>query len=328
MYRRKGPAREVIEMADMDAPDPAEGEVRVRLRTSGVNPTDVKLRAGTSVGGMDMPFPEVVPHSDGAGEVEAVGKGVPGRREGDRVWVYNAGFRRAFGTAAESVVLPARQVRDLPDGASFAHGACLGIPATTAVHAVTRGGDIKGRSVFVGGGGGVVGRYCIQVAKALGAATVVATASSPLSRETAGKAGADAVLDYRSKDLAREIIDASGGIDHAVEAEFGANVAALAEVINPCGSIAAYGSALERNPAIPFYDLMFKNIRLTMLVVYILDDRDREETVRIIAELLGSGAITENIAATLPLSDCAAAHEMVEKSGKSGSVVLDCAAAG
>ena len=327
VYRRKGPAKDVIEITDVEATDPAPGEVLVGLHTSGINPSDVKSREGVSVGGMEMPFPEIVPHSDGAGIVEAVGKEVRDIKEGDRVWVYNGGWQRAFGTAAEKITLPARLACPLPDNASFAHGACLGIPAMTAVHAVTRGGDIKGKSILVSGGGGVVGRYCVEVAKALGAGTVVTTASSKISKETAASAGADAVLDYNSADLAQQVMDASGGIDHAVDAEFGVNVDLLASVIKPCGSIAAYGSAVERNPVLPFYDLMFKNIRLTMLIVYILDDRDRDDALRITNELLEDGAITENIAAILPLDDCASAHEMVEKSGKSGSVILDCTAA-
>ena len=324
LYRRKGSARDVLEIADIDIPDPSDDEVRVRLHTSGINPSDVKIRSGTSIGGMEMPFPEVVPHSDGAGTIEAAGKGATGLKEGDRVWVYNGAFGRAFGTAADAITLPVRQVRPLPENTSFAHGACLGIPAQTAVHAVTRGGDIKDKSVYISGGGGVVGRYCIQVAKALGAGKVVATASNPLSKETAEVAGADTVLDYRSENLASEIMDASGGIDHAVEAEFGINTATLASVVKPCGSIAAYGSALDKTPTLPFYDFMFKNIQLTMLIVYLLDDKDRENTVRILTGLLEDGALTENIAATLPLEECAAAHEMVEKSGKSGSVILDC----
>lgn len=325
LYRRKGPAREVLELADIASPDPGTGEVRVRLHCSGINPSDVKMRAGASVGGMDMPFPEVVPHSDGAGVVDAVGGNVKGLKEGDRVWVYNGGWQRPFGTAAEMITLPAKQARPLPDNASFTHGACLGIPAMTAVRAVTRGGDLKGKSVLVGGGGGVVGRYCVEAAKALGAGTVVATAGSPLSTETAKSAGADTVLDYTNPDLGQEIMAASGGIDHAVEAEFGVNAAVLASVMKPCGSIAAYGSALDRTPTMPFYDFMFKNIELTMLMVYLLDGEDREDTVRVLTGLLESGGITENVADTLPLDDCAAAHEMVEGSGKSGSVVLDCA---
>ncbi|MGC6485504.1 MAG: NADPH:quinone reductase [Candidatus Puniceispirillales bacterium] len=324
LYRRKGPARDVIEIETLKADDPAASEIRVRLMTSGVNPSDVKLRAGVSVGGMTMPFPAVIPHSDGAGVVDAVGKGVSRFREGDRVWVYNGGWQRAFGTAAEYIVLPEAQVNPLPEKVSFAHGACLGIPGLTAVHAVTRGGDLNGRTVLISSGGGVVGRYCIEVARALGAAQIITTASSDQSRETAQNAGADVILDYRDPDLGDAIMEASGGIDHAVEAEFGVNAAMLARVINPCGSIASYGSALDKTPTLPFYDMMFKNIRLDLLLVYLLNEKDRAAATTVLLDLLEAGAITENIAATLPLADCATAHEKVEASNKSGSVILDC----
>lgn len=184
--------------------------------------------------------------------IEAAGDAVKGLAAGDRVYVFNAGFKRAFGTAAEMLVIPAEQVRRLPDRVSFAHGACLGIPAMTAVHAVTRAPVVEGKRVLVSGGGGVVGRYAIETARALGAATIITTASSELSRSTAKKAGADHVLDYREANLTEAILDLSGGIDHAIEAEFGVNVAMLGQVMAVNGSIAAYGSALERTPTLPF----------------------------------------------------------------------------
>lgn len=324
VYRHKGPARDVLEITDLDLGAPGDGEVLVRLHASGINPSDVKLRAGISVGGMAMPFPAVIPHSDGAGVVEAVGKGVSRFRPGDRVWVHNGGWKRAFGTAAEAITLPEDQVNPLPENTSFMHGACLGIPALTAVHAVTRAGEVAGKTILISGGGGVVGRYCIEVARALGAAKIITTAASPISQATALKAGADTVLDYTSSDLGAAIMDASGGIDHAVEAEFGINAAMLAEVINPCGSIAAYGSALNKTPTLPFYEFMFKNIRLTMLLVYLLDPAERKAATDTLTSLLETGQLTENIAAIHPLGDCAIAHEQVEASGKSGSIILDC----
>lgn len=324
-YQQKGPASECLEIMAVDPGLPAPGEIQVRLMTSGINPSDVKLRAGVSVGGMTMPFPLIIPHSDGAGVIEKVGDGVTGYQPGDRVWVYNAGWQRPFGTAAEYVTLPVAQVNPLPENVSYEHGACLGIPAMTAVHAVTCGGDITGKTLLISSGGGVVGRYCIEVARALGAARIITTASSALSRQTAERAGADMVLDYKSPDLAREILDAAeGGIDHAVEAEFGINAEMLAEVINPCGSIASYGSALNKTPTLPFYALMFKNIRLDLLLVYLLDEPARAKATATLTDLLNRQAITENIAAILPLEKCADAHDLVEASNKSGSVILDC----
>ena len=323
-YRAKGSAQDVLEIHQRSVPTPASDEVLIRLQFSGINPSDVKMRAGLSLGGMQMPFDEVSPHSDGAGEIEAIGEAVRNFKKGDRVFVFNAGFKRAYGTAAQYIAIPSRQVVKLPEATSMQHGACLGIPALTAVHAMTRAKTLQDKTVLISSGGGVVGRYCIQVAKGLGASTIITTASSPLSVETAKKAGANHILDYKSQTLAEEILDLSDGIDHAVEAEFGVNVSTLATVMREGGSIAAYGSALSKTPELPFYDFMFKNITLNMLLVYLLDDATRKADLAVMTTLLNESAITENIAATLPLDDIAKAHEMVEAAQKSGSVLLDC----
>ena len=322
-YSAKGSAKDVLKIIDVDDIPPGDGEIRVALHRSGINPSDVKMRAGLSLGGMEMPYPEVIPHSDGAGVIDAIGKGVSGFSVGDRVYVFNGGFKRQFGTAADMITLPASQVLPLPDDTSFAHGACLGIPVMTAVHVMTRAPKIEGKTVLISSGGGVVGRYCIEVARAMGAAKIITTASSPLSIETAKRAGADAVVDYKDPKLTEAIMDMSGGIDHAVEAEFGVNAAMLGQVMNISGSIAAYGSALSKTPEIPFYDFMFKNTVVHMVLVYLLDDATRRHHAAMIHDLLVGGHITENIAASLPLESISEAHEMVEDARKSGSVLLE-----
>ena len=211
----------------------------------------------------------------------------------------------------------------MPDAASFQHGACLGIPAMTAVHAVTRAPSVAGKTVLISSGGGVVGRYCIEVARALGADRIITTASSEMSQATARNAGADVVLDYNIPDLATAIMDHCDGIDHAVEAEFGLNAATLGSVMKINGSIATYGSALSKTPEIPFYDFMFKNLTIHTLLVYLLDAETRAQDVAVIHDLLTRNAITENIAEIMPLDDAAIAHEKVEAGGKSGSILLD-----
>src|SRR4051794_36660321 len=165
-YERNGPAREVLQFGEMPDPEPCPGKVRVRIHASGVNPSDWKTRSGLR----PMTFPRVIPHSDGAGVIDQVGAGVPESRLGQRVWTWNAQWKRPFGTAAEFVVLPAEQAVLLPDRVSFDEGACLGIPALTAHRAVTIDGTVEGRTVLVSGGAGAVGNYAIQLAKLLGAA--------------------------------------------------------------------------------------------------------------------------------------------------------------
>src|SRR5512134_1354215 len=193
-YERTGAAREVLQIDDLPTPEPGDGEVRVRLATSGVNPSDVKTRAGLR--SATLPFPRIIPHSDGAGVIEAVGAGVPSSRIGERVWIWNAAWKRASGTAAQYVVLPDAQAVRLPDAVPFDAGACLGIPALTALHAVRVDGGVTGKTVLVTGGAGAVGHYAIQMAILSGARRVFATVSSPDKAALAHKAGADLAVDY------------------------------------------------------------------------------------------------------------------------------------
>ena len=132
-YERNGTARDVLRVGEVDTPQAGPGEVRVKLATSGVNPSDVKSRQGST---RKIAWPRVIPDSDGAGHIDQVGDGVPKSRIGERVWVWNGQWKRAFGTAAEYIALPAAQAVKLPEQVSFEAGACLGIPAMTAHHAI------------------------------------------------------------------------------------------------------------------------------------------------------------------------------------------------
>src|SRR5262245_15059481 len=201
-YEKNGPARDVLAVAEVDTPQPGPGEVRVKLKVSGVNPSDVKSREGRT---RKIAFPRVIPHSDGAGEIEMVGDGVPARRLGERVWIWNAQWKRPFGTCAEYVVLPAAMAVPLPAHISFDAGACLGIPAMTACHAVAVAAVGKGSTVLVTGGAGGVGHYAIQFAKALGA-TVLTTVSSEAKAKIAHEAGADHVIDYKRDNVGERVM--------------------------------------------------------------------------------------------------------------------------
>src|SRR5690349_6327744 len=194
-YERNGAAREVLTVGEVQTPRPGPGEVRVKLAASGVNPSDVKSRKGST---RKIAFPRVVPHSDGAGIIDDVGDGVPKSRIGERVWVWNGQWKRAFGTAAEFIVLPAVQAVSLPENLDFNAGACLGIPAMTAVHAVSLANATKGTTVFVSGGAGAVSQYVIQFAKMKGA-NVITTISSAEKAKVAREAGADHCIDYKKE---------------------------------------------------------------------------------------------------------------------------------
>ncbi|MDE2150233.1 MAG: NADPH:quinone reductase [Gammaproteobacteria bacterium] len=322
-YSTLGPAREVLVIGEMARPEPAAGEVLVRVYASGVNPSDVKARAGTRAGVSGLVWPRVIPHSDGAGIVEDVGADVPRARVGERVWLWNAQWQRPFGTAAEYVALPAAQAVPLPASTSFTEGACLGIPAMTAHRCIHADGPVSGQTLLITGGAGTVARYAIQFAKLAGA-TVVTTVSNPTKAGHARSAGADFILNYREDDVASAVMDltAGRGVDRIVDLEFGANLPVSLQVIRPNGLIVAYGSAAVMRPELPFYPLMFKGVNLRLVLIYILPDEARAAALRDLGRLLNEGALSHAVARCLPLAETAAAHELVESSDKLGSVVV------
>ncbi|MDQ2091626.1 NADPH:quinone reductase [Marimonas arenosa] len=324
-YTTFGPAADVLKLRDMPTPNPAAGEVLVRLHRSGVNPSDVKARAGSRPGVTEPPYPLIIPHSDGAGVVEAVGTGVDDTRIGQSVWIWNGQWQRPHGTAASHIVLPADQAVPLPDGVSFDTGATLGIPALTAAQTVFGGGSVAGQTLLISGGGGSVGHLAIQLA-VWGGARVIATVGSGRSGDDARAAGAAHVLDYGSDALARDILDvtAGAGIDRAVECEFGANIELLAQVMRPLGTIAAYGSALDMSPTLPFGPLLFKALKIDISLIYILPPEERRARIAQIHDALSSGALTSRIHATYALEDTAQAHEAVERAGRHGAILIDC----
>jgi NADPH2:quinone reductase len=324
-YDRTGPAREVLRLGDIPTPAPGPGEVRVKLAYSGVNPSDVKSRSGSR--SKTLPFPLIVPHSDGSGTIDAVGAGVPASRVGQRVFTFNAAWGRPFGTAAEFVTLPSELAVRLPDQVEdLAIGACLGIPAMTAYHALATDGGVHGKTVLVAGGAGAVGHYAIQLARILGARRIFTTVSSAEKAAIAGAAGADVVLDYKTEDVAARVLEETGGqgIDRVVEVDFGTNVGLDHKIVRRDGQIVVYGSnALEI--AVPFVPMILKNVLLRFFIVYNLSPPDRERALVHLGSLLAMGKLEHNIAARLPLAEAAAAHELVETGCAVGNVVLEIA---
>jgi NADPH2:quinone reductase len=320
-YEQTGPAHEVLRIGELETPEPGPGEVRVRIRASGVNPSDVKNRRG----GPDrpMPFPAIVPHSDGAGEIDKLGEGVDGGRLGERVWTWNAQFGRAFGTAAEYVVLPEAQAVRLPDATDYDVGACLGIPLLTAYRGVTIEGPAAGQTLLIAGGAGAVGHYAIQIAKRQGA-TVVTTVSSAEKAEHAKAAGADHVLDYKREDVAarvREITDGRG-VDRVLEVDLAGNAALDPQVLAHRGTVVVYGSN-RPEMTLPFLPYLANEVTIRFFIVYRLDAVVRRTCEAALHELLESGDLRHAIAARYPLAETAAAQEAVESGQIVGNVVVE-----
>lgn len=320
-YTRTGAARDVLHITDLPEPLPGPGEVKVRLHWSGVNPSDVKSRA--DLRGRGMPFPRVIPHSDGAGVIEAVGPGVSPSRVGRRVWVWNGAWGRPDGTAAECIALPTAQAVDLPEGVPLDAAACFGIPALTALHAVRGYGGVAGQRVLVAGGAGAVGHYAVQFARALGARQVIASVSSAHKAEVARQAGAHATVHYRDEPLAARVAELTGGegLDRVIEVDVAANGVTDAEMLRTGGRVVVYGSS-QPGFQLPFFPLISKNLSLHSFIVYHLSAADRSAAEALLRDFLEEGRLQHRIAQRLPLSQIAEAHEAVESGRFVGQVII------
>jgi NADPH2:quinone reductase len=317
-YEKQGPAREVLEVGIMPTPAPGPGEVRIRIAASGINPGDIKKRQDAF--GYGMPYPRVIPHSDGAGHVDLVGEGVATHWIGRRVWCYGAQSYRAFGTAAEYSVVPASQTVSLPEGVSFEQGACLGIPAITAHRCVHAAGPVEGRTVLVQGGAGAVGSCALQLASRAGA-TVIAAVRATSDEAIARKAGAHHVVTVGPDLVQRVRALAPNGVNHIVEVAFGANIATDLELLAVHGSIATYATDMDQ-PRIPFWPLLFKNIRVDFLGSDDFTPADKAEAARAVNEALAAGWVGMPIAARFSLEEIATAHEAVDASRQRGRVIV------
>ena len=321
-YEKQGPAAQVLIVGEMPDPKPGPGEVRIRMAVSGVNPGDVIKRQGTF--GVGLPFPRVIPHSDGAGMIDRVGEGVPARRVGERVWCFGAQSYRPFGTAAEYVVVPSDQAVPLSPKVSFDQGACLGIPGITAHRAVHVAGPVEGRTLLVQGGAGAVGLCAVGLARH-GGAHVIATIRSERGATVADRAGAHEVV--RTDGIsAGEVVEriralAPDGVHHVVEVALHANIATDVELLALGGSIATYATG-DPSPPIPFWPLVFKNVRVFFLGS---DDFPTEAKTVAAAELTaaldGEWPGFETVE-RFPLRSIAEAHECIEGQREVGRVVV------
>ena len=318
-YEENGPARIVLKIGERPIPEPGPGEVRVQVKVSGVNPSDVKTRRGS---GRAPGFPLTIPHSDGAGIIDAVGTGVDGARIGERVWLWNGQWRRPFGTAAEYVSLPAAQAVPLPAAVPFEVGACLGIPLLTAWRAVHWRPARPGETMLVAGGAGSVGHYAVQLAKRAGY-RVIASVSSAEKAVIARAAGAEAAVDYRTQDLAEAVqrFAAGAGIDRVIEVNLSANAGRYAEYLGHEGLVVVYGSD-SWVTELPLGAWLVHGIELALFIVYELPPSIRAAAIEASRKLLADPSFEHRIAARFPLDRTAEAHEAVESGKLIGNVVV------
>jgi len=318
-YEKQGEAAEVLVVGEMPEPHPQAGEVRIRVRASGVNPGEIKKRQGWL--GSAMPYPRVVPHSDGAGEIDAVGADVDPSRVGERVWCFGAQSYRPFGTAAQYVTVPAWQAVRLPDGVSFEEGACLGIPGITAHRALFADGPIRGVPVLIAGATGGVGSVATQLA-AWGGALVIGTVRSSNDVPRARLLGATHVVNRSAEGAVAQIRKiAPGGVHRIVEAAFGPNAAFNSQIVFQGAVIATYATP-DPEPSLPYWPLAFQNVVIRLLGS---DDFPQEAKRQAAADLvlcLQAGALRTEIRQVFPLPRIADAHRAVETRTGSGRVVV------
>ena len=319
-YSKTGKAGEVIELGQMEKPRPKSHEVLIKIKASGINPSDVKKRDGAR-GQMD--FKKIIPHSDGSGIIESIGSKVSSHRINQRVWVWNAAWKRPFGTAAEYLTIPSNQAVELPENVSFEEGACIGIPIITAHSCFNFGESLNNKTVLVTGGAGVVSRYIIQIAKILGS-KVITTVSSEHKKQIAQEAGADIILNYKKEDVVQKILNVTSqkGVDKIIDVDFGANLLISTKVLKHNCEIVSYGSMGNPNPVLPFYNFMFKGLTLRTIIVYDLDNDKRNRAIKDINSWLKNDMLSHNIQKVFSLKEIVDAHLATEDPKRIGSIVL------
>jgi NADPH:quinone reductase len=320
-YNRQGPAADVLEVGEMPEAEPGHGEVRVRLALSGISPGDIKKRQGWL--GSEMAFACIVPHSDGAGVIDAVGPGVSPARTGTRVWVYGAQSYRPFGTAARTTVVPSALAVGLPDHVSDELGACFGIPGITAHRAVFADGPVAGQTVLVHGVRGSVGSLAAQLAR-WGGATVIGTVRMGAEVALVSQGVADHVVPLQSDPATtaaaiREL--APEGVDRVVEVALSANADLDAAVVRNGAVVAAYASTRDR-PELPFWPMLFANVTIRLLGSDDFPQEAKDAAARDLTAAAAQGALCVAVARTFPLAQIAAAHELIESGSAAGRVLI------
>ncbi|MDP8942871.1 MAG: medium chain dehydrogenase/reductase family protein [Actinomycetota bacterium] len=330
---RHGPP-EVLRVQELPDPVPGPGEVRIAVRAAGVNFADVLARMGLYP---DAPRPPTVVGYEVAGEVESVGEGVEHLRPGDRVV---AGTR--FGGYAELAVTAAGNVLPLPGGWSFEEGAALPVTYATAYAGLIRYGALReGERVLVHAAAGGVGTAATQLAKLHGA-EVFATASAP-KHDAVRANGADHVIDYRARDVAREVRRIAGQkrpLDLVMDPIAGRSFSRSLGLLRPGGRLVCYGAfsvvggekrsiaralgAVAQTPRFSALGLMYSSrsvIGLNLLRL-VQSKGSLDELVEPLRTFVEQDRISPVVGETFPLARGADAHRRLQDRANVGKLVL------
>ena len=322
-YTHNGDAQDVMVVGELPTPSPQAGEVLVRLATSGVNPSDVKSRRARPV-----TDPLIVPHSDGAGVIEAVGAGVSAARVGERVWLWNGQWQRPLGTCADYIALPEAQAVALPADTDFAAGACMGIPGLTAVQAVILAerlaGDLRGQTVLVTGASSAVGHYITQMVTLVGG-RVIGTVGSEAKAAHARAAGLQEAIFYKTEPVPERVkaLTHGRGADVIIDMDFSTTARWASEgALAAHGQVVCYGSNALEVP-LPFRPWLYQSMGVRFFLVYDLTPADRRVAVQRLSDMLARQQLQHSIGARFGLAQIAQAHRTVEAGQTVGNVVID-----
>ena len=306
-----GPEKQVLE----DVPDlhPGAGQVVVRIRAAGVNPADTYMLTGTYAVKPQLPY---TPGFDGAGEVLELGEGVTRFATGERVYVY------ASGTYAEQALCPEARVYHLPEHASFAQGAAMGVPYGTAYRALFYIGQAKpAETVLVHGASGGVGTAAVQLARAAGC-TVIGTAGSERGRALVREQGAHHVLDHSAPDMGPQLTKITGGrgVDLILEMLANKNLGTDLTLLAKFGRVVVIGS---RGPVeIDARNAMGRDAKILGMTIMNASAQELDAIHAALRAGLENGAVDPVVSQELPLAKAARAHQAVMEPGAYGKIVL------
>jgi NADPH2:quinone reductase len=307
---------DVIRVGELPRPEPARGQVLVKVEAVAVNPIDTYIRSG--VVAMQLPKPFVI-GCDLAGVVESVGDGVSGFERGMRVWCSNQGLLGRQGTFAEYAAVDADWLHPLPKGVAARDAAAVALVAITAHLGLFRDAKLgSGETIAVIGGTGGVGSMVVQMAKLAGA-RVITTAGSDAKVEAAKGLGADEVIGYHRESIGKGLQRcAPQGVDvfweTRREPDFDVAVAAMKERGRMI--LMAGRDARPPFPVGPFY---VKECSLKGMVMFKATPREVAESAHEINRWLAEGRLKANISHTLPLAEAAEAHRLQEAATLKGA---------
>lgn len=319
-YDNHGAARDVLKISHFYIPAPEDDEVQIEIMFSGVNPADVKFRAGLRE---KKSFPTIIPHHDGAGIVTKIGKNVTKFKENDKVWICNGSWRRSHGTACSMINIPEELVTMMPRNIPLEIGACLGIAALTAASSLISVHCQPKDTVMITGGAGSVANMAIQLAKFMGY-RVVTTVSSEAKAKIAQQAGADYVINYKVENVLDKVKEYTSKrlLDGLIDVDFGGNIGWSIEALRNHATLVAYASETEPMPVMPFYQLMSKQITIKPTLVYQIDQKLRAQAIELINNALMEKALHPIINKIYSLDQIIEAHEAVEAKDRIGQVLV------